>query len=867
MFWRRKRPDSDFRAEIEAHVALEADRLRAEGLEERDVAFTARRLFGNVTAAQERFYEASRRRWFEVLKQDVRFAARMLLKSPGSTAAIIATLALGIGITTAIFTLVNALLFTHLPYRNPERLVLLNRVTPGALTFAQSRTQFDSWKAKSTFIEDAALYSETEANLLGGDEPAHVHVAQVTANFVAILGGAPEAGRLFARDEDQPGHDVAILSDRLWRARFASDPAACGKTIVLNGLRFTVIGVLPAGFDYPNGTDIWTPTLHSFQRLSRSGGIFFFLVARMKPDATVEQVDAQQQSFRPAQKRATANGPVSVAGVTFRQPPAVRLLRAELSLTSTRPVLLLFGAAALVLLIGCTNVASLIMARMTGRAREFAVRRALGVTPSRLLRQLLTEHVLLGALGGLAGVALAFPAVSYMKTLLPANWPQYALVAMDVRVLAFASVLSTCAGVVSGIGPALGSLRGGRAFAALSSGERTGEPVRGRKWRNILVCAETALAMALLSGAGLLLRSFLRLEGADPGFKPHQVLAMTVSRPDAHSSSGSEAGIFYEEALARLRSVPGFRFVGGVSYLPVHPHGGLMMLGAQALTGEHSPDAAGARPSAITPGYFRAMGIQLLGGRDFDPSDAKVSAPVAILNETLARKLWPQGNAVGQKLSLSGTSLTVVGVVASIQFFGPGSEPAPEIYRPYTQAVPDYFTFVMKTDGPALHYAAMARSAIRSVLPSQPVDEIGALQDYVRQQTQRPRSLTAMVSGFAVLGFVLSVVGVYGLVAFAASRRTREFGIRLALGADPHSLLWKSAASALGAVITGTLAGALLSLATGRVLASELYGVKPNDPTILTIFGLLLIFTATLAGLLASRRISRVDPVTALRHE
>lgn len=865
MFWRKRRLDSDFRAELEAHLALEADSLRAEGLDERDAAITARRLFGNVTSAQERFFESTRCQWFDALWQDVRFAARMLLKSSGSTAAIVGTLALGIGITTAIFTLVNALLFTNLPYRDPGQLVLLNQVTPGALVFAESRAQFDLWKAKSTFLEDAAIYSESEANLLGGDEPAHVRVAQVTANFVALLGGTPEAGRAFAPDEDQPGHEVAILSDRLWRARFASDRGILGKTIVLNGMRFTVIGVMPAGFDYPNGTDIWTPTLHSFQRLSRSGGIFFFLVARITPGATVEQVDAQQQSFQPAESPGAPNRSANVAGVTFRQPPAVRSLRSELSLTNAQPVLLLFGAAALVLLIGCTNIASLIMARMAGRAREFAVRRALGVTSSRLLRQLLTEQLLLGALGGLAGVGLAYTAVDYMKTLLPANWPQYAVVEMDSRVLAFAAVLSICAGVVSGIGPALGSLRGVNAFAALASGERTGEPLGGQQWRNILVFAQTALAMALLSAAGVLLSSFLKLEGVDLGFQPRQVLTMTVSRPDARR--GSEAGVFYEAALARLRSVPGFAVVSGVSYLPVRPHGGLMALGVQALTGERVADSVSARPSAVAPGYFRAMGIRFLGGRDFDSSDSSETAPVVVLNETLARRLWPPGDAIGQRVSLAGRPFTVIGVVGSVQFFGPGSEPAPEIYRPYTQSPADYFTFVIRTEGPAIRYAAVARSVLRSVAPMQPIDEIGALEDYVRENTQRPRSLTAMVSGFALLGFLLAVVGVYGLVAFAARRRTREFGIRLALGAEPRWLLWKSSFSALYAVLPGTLAGALISLATGRVLASELYGVKPDDPAILSILGLLLVLTATLAGLLASRHISRIDPVTALRHE
>ncbi len=802
---------------------------------------------------------------FDELIQDLRYSIRMLRRTPGAATAILATLGLAIGLNTAIFTLVNALLFTNLPYRDSARLVLLNRLS--ALQFAESAKSFNDWKRRSTLLEDAALYSVAEANLLGGNEPSHVHVAQITANFPAVMGAVPQLGRGFALGEDRPGHDsVALISSHLWRTQFTGDAGVCGRTLTLNGLTFTIVGVLPSGFDFPSNADVWTPSIHSFQRLAQSGAIYMQAIARVRRDTTLAQAAAQQRAFLKEQNPGSERDVVTFGGVTFQQPPIMQPLRTQLSGTLRRPILLAFGAVLLLLLIGCANVASLVMARAVSRRREFAIRQSLGSTSGRLFRQLFTEHAFIGILGGIAGLIFARLALNFLKILLPADWPHYARIGIGWRVLAFTSILSIATGILSGLAPSWRFARRRGSLGSLGSGERTDESMGPRRIHNLLVCVETAIAMVLLSGAGLLMRSFIQLEGVRPGFQPQQVLAVTVSYPEAREHM-NRAALFYREVLSNMRTVPGFRSVGGVSYLPDRP-GPLMMLPVQTLTGEASATNVGASPSSTSPNYFRTMAIPLLRGRDFDESDSNSSPLVAIVNETLARKLWPGGDAVGQKLTFGGVGpLTVVGVVGSVRFLGPASEPIAEIYRPYTQWTPDAFSFVIRTDGPPARYAASARALLRRIAPEQPITQIASMDDYIGRQLQKPRSLTAMISAFALLGFTLVALGIYGLVSYAAARRMHEFGIRLALGADLPDVLLRSMRGAMWPVVAGSVLGSIVSLGAGRLLASELYNVKPSDPALLSTLLALLLCTAILAGLLGSRRVLSIDPAQALRHE
>ena len=866
MFWHRRK-QSDFQEEIRAHLALEMDRLRAEGFSEEDARSEAQRAFGNLTRAEENFYEQGRWRVLDELIQDLRWFVRLLRKAPASTAAIIGTFGLTVGVNTAIFTLVNALLLTNLPYRDPAQLVLLNRVN--RLQFVASSKRFADWKRRSTLLQDSALYSVAEANDLGGDEPRQVHVAQITANLPALMDAIPQLGRSFGVDEDQPGHDsVAMISSQLWREQFGANPNVCGRTIRLNGIPFSIVGVLPPGFDFPSGVQIWTPTIHSFQRLTQGGAFFVSIVARMNRGATPEQVSAQQRTFLREQNPGSERDVDSVGGVVYQRPPIVQPLRTQMSRAVRKPILVAFGAVLLLLLIGCANVTSLAMARAASRQREFAVREAMGITGARLFRQLFTEHALLGILGGVAGLLLAFLGLNFLKTLLPPDWPHYARIDLDCRVLAFTAVLSVATSILSGLLPTWRLARKSGAIKSLAAGERTSDRLQPRRAYNLLVCAETAIATILLCGAGSLVNSFIQLEGVDLGFQPQQVLAITVSHPEPRERSG-DAAIFYRDVISGMRSVRGFQQVAGVSYLPIRrgteP---LIILPVNPAGGSFRSARAGATPISITPGYFGTMRIPFLQGRDFNDFDQSGSSPVAIVNETLSRQLWPGQEALEHRLTIGGVGpMTVVGVVGSVRFLGPSQEPIAELYRPYTQWTPDAFSFVIRTDGPPDRYAASARATLHRIAPNQAITQTASMDDYIGQQLRRPRSLATMISAFALLGFALAALGIYGLVSYAAERRTREFGIRLALGAEPRGILLASARGALYPVLGGVMLGITMSVSADRILRSELYQTRTTDPMLLWTVAGLLICTAVLSGLLASRKVISIDPAEILRHE
>lgn len=511
------------------------------------------------------------------------------------------------------------------------------------------------------------------------------------------------------------------------------------------------------------------------------------------------------------------------------------------------------------------------MARLITRRREFAIRQALGITGTKLLRQLLVEHILLGIVGGVTGLLIAIPAIDYLNTQLPKNWPSYAEVTLDLRVFLFSIVASITMGIGVALMSSLGALRSRRSYQFLSSGEHTGEPFHHSRWRAVLVCLETALALLLLCSSGILLKSFLnRLESA-PGFITDNLLTITVSSPTANDRSGAPSRHFYEDALVQLHSLPNARYVSGVNFLPVNPQTGVMMLPLIALPGQDGGrDLYPAFPSSIAPGYFKTMGIELIAGRDFGSQDTASSEPAIILDKELARYFFPHKSAIGMMVSSYDRKKvwTVVGVVDSILFFGPGADRTlPIFYLPYTQSTPDTFSFVIRTEGSPLQSANAARNAIQKVDPDQPISEIASMEGYIKERMQRPRSLASLISGFAFLGYALVLVGVYGTIAHAAGRRIREFGIRIALGAEPRRLLLKSMAGSFLSLLPGIILGAALSFSVSHLLESEVYGIKPNAPEMLIAFSLFILATAAIAGAFASRRILQVDPITVLRHE
>jgi putative ABC transport system permease protein len=862
--FRRRALLEDLELELAEHLRLLAEEFERRGVAPAEAQRQARLRLGMPAAIREEQYEGAGWPLVEALLQDVRYGLRVLRKSPAFTLAVVLTLAIGIGGNVAVFTLADALLLRALPYRDVDRLALIDRQP--IFDFVQSRAHYQEWKRASSLLEDAALYGAAQGNLTGGAEPVHVRVAVVSANLPHLFGAVPLLGRNLRPEEDEPGaSDSIMIGARLWLSQFGGDRSVVGRAVRLSGRRYFIVGVLPAGFDFPEGAEVLVPSIHTPERLPELGVTFQYGVVRLKPGVTAARAAAQQASLFAARKPDPEEADISFAGMEKIRGPHLKPLRRELADAGYRPVLRLAGAGALVLLIACVNVANLVLARMVAREREFAVRLALGVSSGRLFRQVVTEQVLLSIAGGVAGIVAAYAALPALETLLPGDWPGYARPAINARVLWFALAVSFLAGLGTALGPALRLVRRSRGSGWFqAAGSRGGEaPVRSGA-RYVLVSVEAALATVLVACAGLLARSLVNLEGVNPGFRPQQVLAVSLVRPEARQPGNSEARSFYADVLERLRAIPGVDAVSGVDYLPARA---LTVTMAEARP-EFAPAAraVSVTPRAVAPGYFSALGIPLVAGRDFDAHDTPAGERVAVISQGLARKLGDGTNVLGRRLVLGqDPPLTVVGVAGSVLSWGPRSEPLKEVYRPYAQSVPDSFTFVMRTRGEPVRYAAAARRAVRERAALQPIDEIAPMDDYVSRSLSGTRSMMRLAALFSAFGMALAVVGVHGLVSYMAARRTHEFGIRLALGAEPRGLLAASTRDAMRWVAPGVGAGVLLAVAAGRLIESELFLVQPWDPAVLAGVAAALLAAAALAAYIAARRAAVLDPVQALR--
>lgn len=777
------------------------------------------------------------------------------------TVAVIVTVAVGIGINTSIFTLIDSLLLRSLPYREPGRLIDLNRL-PTA-NFAGSRPEFLDWKRGSTLLQDASLYTENGASVTGGFEPVHIQLAEVSASFFQVMGAQPVIGRAFLPEEDIPNSPaVAVISSRLWERQFNSDPAVLGRSLAINGSRCTVIGVLSPCFDYPPGADVWTPTIHSVLSQRKRSATAFFLIARMKNHATLKQVIAQQRSSFGKQHGFSKDRDIAINAIHVTQLPIAQSLHHELSSGHRIPVLLLAGAAGTVLLIASANIGNLALARVVTRNREFAIRRALGVGTRRLLQQIVTEQAFLGLLGGSAGVLIAYVTLPFLRHFLPSDWPSYATIEIDPVVLGFSLAVSFGVGILASAAPAI------RVFhrnspTEIMQGEHMGENIRQRRGRYGIVLVETSLAMLLLALAGLLVRGFIHLVGVDPGFRPNHVLTVSLT-PASHAAPKRGAG-FYGEIQQRLRMLPGARDVSAIDFLPARRQGVMALIEVKAAPTQGGETAS---PRIVMPGYFRTMEIPLQAGRDFDTSDTESSRAVAIVSDILAAKLWPKRGAVGQPLYGWGDKpRAVIGVVGSVHFFGPATAALPEIYLPYTQAAPAFFTFVLRSESNSESYGPAVRKIIHEIDPLQPIDSITTMNDYWARSMAGPRTLTAISSLFTIIGILLAIVGCYAVISYSVASRTKEFGIRLALGARPNEILAECVRQALGWVVPGIIVGVGLAFAARRLLQAEIYGIQGLQIGLVSVLACCLLIASTIAGILAARRATALDPMAALRND
>lgn len=811
-----------------------------------------------------------------VFLDDLRFGMRMLRKTPGLTAAAVATLALGIGATSAVFSIVNAAMLRPLPYPDPQRLVVMwgtdNRpvgssLAPIANKLPRNKTMTRTdvaqrWRAKSRSFEHIVWYSGWKFSLTSGGEPERVNSGLVSAEFFECLGVSPLMGRGFQASEITPGNDqVALISSGLWRRRFGGDPRIVGKTIVLDGIPYNVIGVMPESFHalvpYMFGkVDVWAPVSREFQE-KRQWSIVT-AVGRLKRGVTLSraqaEMDAVSQRLEPEGRAFRGHG--------------VNLVRLDREMVSgvRGALLILCGAVGCILLIACANLAGLMLARTSARQREIAVRTVLGAARWRLVRQLITECMLLAAIGGALGLALSVWIARAIVLLHPAGIPRMDQVRPDAAVFLFGLTISVLSGVLFALIPALQFSRGNVNEVIKEGGAHGGRANRMLAPRSLLVVAEIGLALVLLIGAGLLLRTFALLKAVDPGFQPERLLTMTIPLPLEVYREGPRQAEFAAQLLEGVRVVPGVQSAAVSNSLPLATNflmsADIQIEGRQLSAAESS---VGVR--AVTAGYFRTMGIAVVRGREFNEADQGRQDAV-ILNQTTARHLWPGEDPMGRQISMEKEKArTVIGVVADVKNLGLDAGTGTEIYVPFVEEPTVYVGLAVRTVGDPAGAVAAVRGIVRGLDRNQAVDNVASMREVMDEYVERPRFNLVLLGSFAALALVLAMVGVYGVVAYSVSQRTHEIGIRMALGAEKGKVLRMivgHGATLAGAGIALGLAG---SYAATRVLGSMLYGVTAHDAATFIAVPVVLLAVCLAASYVPARRAARVDPMVALRHE
>ena len=799
--------------------------------------------------------------------QDLRFSARLLLRTPGFTLVAVAALALGIGANTAIFSVVNALLLEPLPYKEPGRLVVVwehnlprdrknNVVSPG---------NFLHWRDMNRVFDDIAAVSMTFRTTLTGDgAPEELPVQYVTAAISPILGVPPQQGRLFTAEDDSPSARVVILSDRLWRRRFSADPALINRTILLDGVPQLVVGIMPPGFSIlDKNVDIWQTI--GFRPESRTPrGRWIMVVGKLRNGVTVAQA---QDDMTRVHAELTRMFPQFNTGWTARVVSLSDQLTGDI-----RPALLvLLGAVGFVLLIACANVANLLLARATARHRELAVRAALGAGRARLVRQLLAESLLLSAVGGIAGLLLAWWATLGLRNVVAQQLPIPRLesVAVDGRVLLFTLAAAIVSGLVFGLIPAV-SAAGVTLTDALKEGGRGGTAARGARARNVFVVIETALALILLVGAGLLIRSFTALLNVDPGFDPSHTMTMKVSIPTSKYRTPEQQRAFYDQLFERLDSIPGVQAAGGTSFLPLN---GLGAATSFEIVGRPKPPA-GQEPvtdvRVATHAYFRAMGIRLVRGRLFDRTDAGNNVRRVIISDSMARKYWANEDPIGQHIIVSWNDPgpdEIVGVVGDVRQETLEKETRPSIYWPPSRFTYPFMTVAIRASGEVTAIVPTATAKVNELDPNIAVADVRTMSE-VRDISVAQRRLTMLLLGiFAGMALLLAAVGIYGVISYAVTQRTQEIGIRMALGAQRSNVLSMVVRQALALAGAGILVGAAGAWLLTGLMKNLLFGVRPSDPLTFLVVAALLGAVAAAAASVPGLRATRVDPVIALRAE
>jgi len=804
----------------------------------------------------------------ETLLQDLRYAGRTFRRSPGFLALTVLTIAIGVGANAAIFSIVNAVLLRPLPFPRAGELVLVtdaNRQTRQSNGDA-SPANFLDWRARQQSFTAMAAFRQAAFTMSTSDRPERVTGAIVNANFFDVLAAAPAQGRSFAAADEQPGAPrVAILSDGLWRQRFFARPEAIGQTVRFNDEPHTIVGVMPPGIDYPDKARLWVsphwrvpddPLAPSVDPSSQRTHGYFSVLARLRPDRTIAGAQSEMDTVAAGLERDYPNE-------NMNQGVLLTPLRSDLVADVKPTILLLFAAVGLLLLIAVANVSGLLIARATTRHQEMAIRIALGASRGRILAQLLTESVVLAVLGGAAGLLLAMWLIGPLVSLSPSDLAVAGTVTVDRSVLAFGLIVSTLAGLVFGLAPAHQLLRYD-VHDDLKQGARGGSGSGQRRMRALLVAAEVALSVVLLVGAGLTIRSFVKLQREPAGFNPDHVLTLGVSLPEARYPTPEQKADFWERALDSLRQVPGMQTVGATSRLPLLPGNSTRGLSIRHLP----PNAqASAHYRTASPDYFRAMGIQLLRGRMFEDADREGRPLVAVISASAAQRYWPDRDPIGERFSIDDPDITIVGVVADVHAMALDRAPQPTVYVPFRQDPWPFMTFALRTDAAPATLTAAVREAIWRVDKDQPVGAVLTMDQQLSNSLTRRRFSVTLLTAFGIVAASLAAIGLYGVLAFIVAQRRREIGVRMALGAQPRDVIADVLGHGLRLAGIGIVVGIGLSLMATRLLESLLFGTSPTDALTFAAVATLLVAIAAAASLVPALRASRVDPLIALRDE
>jgi len=870
MLFRRSQFDRDLEEEMRLHRELREQEQIEAGVAPEEARYAARRRFGNDLVLREESREMWGWNWLEHFVQDIRFGLRMLARNPGFTTVAVLTLALGIGANTAIFSVVNAVLLKPLPYADPDRLAVIwvtEPSAPGGL-FPDTGPDFRDWKAMNHSFEGMSAITIAGATLTGSGEPRQLRGLTVSPNTFQLLGAQPQLGRSFAPDEGPTGHNhVVILSYGLWQSAFGGQKNIVGSKVTLDGEGYDVVGVMPKDLRFPSlwgrNPQFWTPiTMDAPKWKTQRMNHWFWVLARMKKGVTLKQAAAEMVTIS---AQLAQQYPQTNTGMSAR----VKSLHEQLTGDVSEVLWVLFAAVGFLLLIACANVANLLLTKSVGRQREIAIRLAVGAGARRLVRQLLTESVVLFLLGGVAGLAVGMAALRLLLRAAPTGYiPEVISVHLDSRVFGFTFLVAFVTGTLAGLIPALHATR--VSFSEMLKESGSAVAASHGLARGLLTVGEIAIALVMLVGAGLATRSLVRLLGVQLGFDPRQVVAGRISLPDSRYPKEPQQKAFFRNLLDRVQALPGVVSAGAASELPLE--GGSN--GAVVIEGQPAPKDIWSSPlvesCTVTPNYFRTMRIPLLGGRDVAETDTPEAPLVAVINETMAHRFWPHQDAVGKRFKQNYPDskwITVIGVVGDVREFGLAEPAIPEAYYPESQSTSSELVLVVRTASDPQAQVAAIRNAVHGLDKGLPWYGVQTLSEMVSDSSREKRFVALLLALFAAVALALASVGIYGVVSYSVSQRTREIGIRMAFGAEVRNVLGMVLREGLRLVIAGVAVGLLGAWALSRYLTSILYAVRATDLATYILAALLMTAVALVAALVPARRATKVDPMVALRYE